>query len=242
MGRSGSLRVEGLCVDYGQFRALHEVSLTVEEGEMVALIGSNGAGKSTLLRAISGLIPWAAGSVTFGERSLRRLAPQAIVRLGLAHVPEGRRVFPGMTVLENLQVAAYALGYPQKQVEEDLERVLEIFPPLRQRSRSYAWSLSGGEQQMLVIGRGLMARPRILLLDEPSLGLAPRLVDEVFDIILDINSRGTTILLVEQNANVALGVSRRAYVMELGRVVLEGPSRDLADLPLVKAAYLGRGD
>lgn len=234
------LEVENLEVFYGPVQALFGVSLRVQAGEIVTLVGRNGAGKSTLLRAISGLVP-ARGSVRFAGEELLGRAPEQIVRRGVAHVPEGRRIFPGLTVVENLEVAAYAVGAPEARVREDVGRVLDLFPGLRARSRSYGWSLSGGEQQMLAIGRGLMARPRLLLLDEPSLGLAPLLVDELFRTIGEIRSAGTAVLLAEQNAAMALALADRAYVLENGRITREGPGSELLQDEGVIAAYLGGG-
>lgn len=225
---------------YGGVQALRAVDLNVHDGEIVTLVGANGAGKSSLLRAISGVIS-ARGLLAFEGRDLIGLSPEKIARLGIAHVPEGRHVFPGLTVVENLEVAAYALGIPNKQVRADVERTLEMFPSLGERRRSYGWSLSGGEQQMLAIGRGLMVHPRLLLLDEPSLGLAPILVQEMFRVIEGIREEGHTILLVEQNAAMALSVADRGYVLETGAVVREGPARELLEDEAVVAAYLGGG-
>jgi branched-chain amino acid transport system ATP-binding protein len=225
---------------YGGVQALRAVDLNVHEGEIVTLVGANGAGKSSLLRAISGVIS-ARGLLAFEGRDLIGLSPERIARLGVAHVPEGRHVFPGLTVVENLEVAAYALGIPNKQVRADVERTLAMFPSLAERRRSYGWSLSGGEQQMLAIGRGLMVHPRLLLLDEPSLGLAPILVQEMFRVIEGIREEGHTILLVEQNAAMALSVADRGYVLETGAVVREGPARELLEDEAVVAAYLGGG-
>ena len=232
------LSLRSLTVAYGAVAALHGVNLQVAEGEVVALIGPNGAGKSTLLRAITGLLP-ARGAIDFDGEPLLGRTPEAIVRQGIAHVPEGRRIFPGLSVLENLEVAAYAIRLPEAELERRAERVLATFPRLKERRKAYGWSLSGGEQQMLAIGRALMVKPRLLLLDEPSLGLAPRLVSDVFATIAELQRRGTTILLVEQNARVALGVASRAYVLEDGRIVREGPAADLRADPAVVAAYLG---
>lgn len=234
------LEVRELDAFYGAVQALRAVDLDVREGEIVTLVGANGAGKSTLLRAISGVIS-ARGTLAFEGRDLIGLSPEKIARLGIAHVPEGRHVFPGLTVVENLEVAAYALDLPNKQVRADVERVLALFPALTERRRSYGWSLSGGEQQMLAIGRGLMVHPRLLLLDEPSLGLAPLLVQEVFEVIESIRREGHTILLVEQNAAMALSVADRGYVLETGVVVREGPARVLLEDEAVVAAYLGGG-
>jgi branched-chain amino acid transport system ATP-binding protein len=232
------LRLENLNVSYGTVQAIFGVSLSVGEEEIVTLVGANGAGKSTLLRAVSGLIP-ASGSVKLGGAELLGRQPEDVIRTGVVHVPEGRRIFPGLSVMENLEVAAYALGYPERQVRADIERVLGIFPGLRNRAKAYGWSLSGGEQQMLAIGRGLMARPKLLLLDEPSLGLAPKLIEEVFRVIGEIRAQGATILLVEQNAAMALAAADRGYVIENGRVVREGTGQELLNDQAVVAAYLG---
>ena len=232
------LQVEDVHVYYGQIHALKGVSLTVEEGEIVTLIGANGAGKTTLLRTISGLVQPRRGQVTFQGRSLLRLLPEEIVRLGVSHVPEGRRIFANLTVLENLELGAF-LRKDRAEVARGLQRVFDLFPRLQERLHQPAGTLSGGEQQMLAIGRALMARPRLLLLDEPSLGLAPLLVRTIFDVIKEINSQGTTILLVEQNAHMALSVAHRGYVLETGRVVLSGPAEDLRQSEDIRAAYLG---
>ena len=232
------LRVDDLHVFYGPIHALKGVSLSVEEGEIVTLIGANGAGKTTLLRAISGLTPPRRGTIHFQERSLLRRLPEDIVRLGVSHVPEGRRIFANLTVQENLELGAF-LRNDRAELARDLERVFDLFPRLRERLHQLAGTLSGGEQQMLAIGRALMARPRLLLLDEPSLGLAPLLVRTIFDVIREINGQGTTILLVEQNAHMALSVAHRAYVLETGRIVLEGPAEALRQSEAIRAAYLG---
>jgi branched-chain amino acid transport system ATP-binding protein len=221
--------------------ALHGISLEVREGEVVALIGANGAGKSTTLRVISGVLKPTAGRITFDGREIAGLVPEQVAAVGIAHVPEGRRVFPGFTVRENLELAGLALGHSAGAIAADVDRVFAMFPRLRERAKQYAWSLSGGEQQMLVIGRGLVARPKLLMLDEPSLGLAPALVDQVFDVIADIRARGTTILLIEQNASLALDVADRAYVLELGHIALSGPAATLAESDLVRHSYLGTG-
>ena len=222
---------------YGNIEALKGVTLTVEEGECVTLIGSNGAGKSTTLRSISGLTPARAGTITFEGRDITRTAPQDIVRLGISQSPEGRKCFPRMTVRENLDMGAYLRR--DKDVAQDLERVYELFPRLQERERQKAGTMSGGEQQMLAIGRALMARPRLLLLDEPSMGISPILTERIYDTIAEINRQGTTILLVEQNANFALGVSQRGYVLETGKVVLANDSAALKEDPEVQKAYLG---
>jgi branched-chain amino acid transport system ATP-binding protein len=222
---------------YGNIEALKGVTLTVEEGECVTLIGSNGAGKSTTLRSVSGLTPARGGHVMFEGRDITRTRPQDIVRLGISQSPEGRKCFPRMTVRENLDMGAYLRR--DKDVGEDLERVFELFPRLQERERQKAGTMSGGEQQMLAIGRALMARPRLLLLDEPSMGISPILTERIYDTIAEVNRQGTTILLVEQNANFALGVSQRGYVLETGKVVLSNQSAALKEDPEVQKAYLG---
>ena len=232
------LRLEGVEARYGRIAALGGVSLTVDAAELVCLIGANGAGKTTLLKTISGLVRAAAGRIVFDGAEIHRLAPQEILRRGIAHCPEGRRVFPHMTVKENLEMGAY-VRTDAGAVAEDLGRVLAHFPILAERRRQPAGTLSGGEQQMLAIGRALMAGPRLILFDEPSLGLAPTVVEAVFDIIAGIVRGGTTVLMVEQNAWMALGIATRAYVMEGGRIALEGPARDLRDNDQVRRAYFG---
>jgi len=232
------LEVRGLSVRYGPVRALEEVSLALGEGEVVAVLGPNGAGKSTLLRAISGLVaPWA-GEVWFEGGRITGWPPQKVARLGIAHVPEGRRLFPYMTVRENLLLGAY-LRPRRDEVKRDLARVLDLFPALRERLGRPAFTLSGGEQQMLAIGRALMARPRLLLLDEPSLGLSPRLVKEIARIISEAHRQGVAILLVEQNAALALRLAQRGYLLERGRVVMEGPAGALLATDIIRRAYLG---
>jgi branched-chain amino acid transport system ATP-binding protein len=211
----------------------------VAAGEIVAIVGANGAGKTTTMRTIAGLLRPTRGQVLLEGQRIDGLAPETLVRRGICLVPEGRRIFPGLTVYENLEVATAAWRRRGQSLAPDLERVYALFPRLQERQRQLGWSLSGGEQQMLAIGRALMAHPRLLLLDEPSLGLAPVLVEEVFATIRDVNQRGTTILLVEQNAYQALQLAHRAYVLENGEVQLEGPARELAGNPLVKEAYLG---
>jgi branched-chain amino acid transport system ATP-binding protein len=232
------LEVENLRVSYGAVQALHGVSLRVERGQIVTLIGSNGAGKTTTLRAISGLLRCSADRLHFEGRDLRGLPPHEIVRLGVAHAPEGRGIFANLTVNENLEMGAFARR-DREQVRQDRERVLGLFPRLRERLTQNAGTLSGGEQQMLSIGRALLARPRLLLLDEPSLGLAPQIVQLIFRVIREINQAGTTILLVEQNAHMALGIAHRAYVLEVGRIVMEGDAKELARSDQVRKAYLG---
>ena len=231
------LEVEDMHTFYGSIHALKGISLKVHEGEIVTLIGSNGAGKSTTLRSISGLTPPSAGAVRFDEDEITREPAQEIVDRGIALAPEGRHVFPRMTVRENLDLGAHRRRGPE--IAEDLERVYSLFPRLEERQRQKAGMMSGGEQQMLAIGRALMARPRLLMLDEPSMGLAPILVERIYETIGEINRTGVAILLVEQNANYALDISRRGYVLETGRVALANDSRSLRDDPEVQRAYLG---
>ena len=223
---------------YGNIRALRGISLAVESGEIVTLIGANGAGKTTTLRTVLGLARPRRGTVRFRDRAIQGLTPDRIVRLGIAQSPEGRRIFPRMTVLENLELGAFARS-DHEGIAPDLERVFTLFPRLRERSTQKGGTLSGGEQQMLAIGRALMARPTLLLLDEPSMGLSPILVDAIFGIIRDINAQGTTILLVEQNARMALRVAHRGYVMQTGRLVLEDTAAALLRSDLVRKTYLG---
>lgn len=232
------LEINDLHVHYGVIEALKGVSLKVEEGKIVSLIGANGAGKTSLLQAISGIVKKSGGDVQFLDGSIYKTSPRKIVEQGLIQVPEGRHVFPGLSVYENLLMGAY-LRKDKAGIQEDLKKVYERFPVLEQRKNQDASTLSGGEQQMLAMGRALMARPRLLLLDEPSMGLAPILVKEIFSIIEDINETGTTILLVEQNARMALQISDYAYVLETGRVSLEGPAHELAESSAVQDAYLG---
>jgi branched-chain amino acid transport system ATP-binding protein len=233
------LSVKELVVSYGAIQALAGVSFSVEAGEIVTLIGANGAGKTTTLRAISGLVRAKSGSVIFRDEDITRLPPHRIVARGLSHVPEGRMVFPNLTVGENLAMGAF-LQSDKARIEQGRDFVFSLFPRLKERFRQSAGTLSGGEQQMLAIGRALMGEPRLLMLDEPSLGLAPKLVGVIFEKILEINrTRGLTILLVEQNANLALEVSQRAYVLETGRMVMAGDSKKLRTEPQLRAAYLG---
>jgi branched-chain amino acid transport system ATP-binding protein len=230
--------VEGVRAVYGPVEALRGIDLEVRVGELVCLIGANGAGKTSTLRAISGLLRPRGGRILFADREIHRLEPAEILALGIAHCPEGRRVFPYLTVQENLEMGAY-VRRDRRAVREDAERVCTHFPILAERRRQAAGTLSGGEQQMLAIGRALMARPRLILFDEPSLGLAPTLVESTFQIVADIRRQGTTILMVEQNAWLALGMADRGYVIETGRIVLEGPARDLLENDSVRRAYLG---
>lgn len=232
------LELKNVHVYYGHIHALKGVSMRVEEGEIVTLIGSNGAGKTTTLRTISGLLKPKAGEIWFEGQRIDHLPPHHITAMGIAHCPEGRKIFARLTVLENLEMGAF-LRRDRDGIKEDLERVLSLFPHLRERLKQPGGTLSGGEQQMLAIGRALMSRPRILLLDEPSMGLAPILVQQIFRIIREINRQGTTILLVEQNARLALAIARRGYVLETGRIRLEGPAKELLNSPEVRAAYLG---
>jgi branched-chain amino acid transport system ATP-binding protein len=231
------LELEDVHTYYGNIEALKGISLEVEEGEIVTLIGSNGAGKSTTLRSISGLTPPRVGSIRFKGKEIGETAPQEIVRLGISLSPEGRKIFPRMTVRENLDLGAYLRR--DADVQSDLDRVFELFPRLKEREKQKAGTMSGGEQQMLAMGRALMARPQVLLLDEPSMGLAPVLVERIYETVEEINKQGTTILLVEQNANFALGVSNRAYVLEVGTITLTDESEKLRENPEVQRAYLG---
>ena len=231
------LKVESLDVAYGEIRALKGVGLDVGQGEIVTILGNNGAGKTTTLKTISGLLHPARGTITLEEQSLVDVPPHAIVSQGVAHVPEGRRIFNRLTVRENLMMGAYLRS--DSGVAGDLDRVFGLFPRLAERLTQVAGTLSGGEQQMLAIGRALMARPRLLLLDEPSMGLAPVLVEQIFDTILDINRQGMTILLVEQNAAMALSIAHRGYVLETGSIALEGTAVELSENANVRRAYLG---
>jgi branched-chain amino acid transport system ATP-binding protein len=232
------LEIENLTLLYGRIQALHGISLTVAEGEIVALIGANGAGKTTTMRAVSGLRPIAAGSIRFDGTDVTRMRADLRVIRGIGQSPEGRGVFPGMTVLENLEMGAYTRR-DKAAIAQDLEMVFGLFPRLLERRKQAGGTLSGGEQQMLAVGRALMTRPRLLLLDEPSMGLAPKLIQQIFEIITQINRQGTTILLVEQNAQQALSRAHRGYVLETGRIVKEGTGQDLLHDPAVKEAYLG---
>jgi len=232
------LEIKNINVYYGVIHALKNISLKVQEGEIVTLIGANGAGKTSTLRTISGLVKPSDGSILLDGKEISGINAQEIVEMGISHVPEGRRIFPDMTVLENLELGAF-LRRDKTEIKKDMEKVYERFPVLGRRRKQLAGTLSGGEQQMLAMGRALMSRPKIMLLDEPSMGLAPLLVKEIFEIIQDINSQGTTILLVEQNANMALSIAHRAYVLETGSIVLEGPAKELAQSEDIKKAYLG---
>ena len=232
------LKVEKLNVHYGVIHALKDVSMEVKEGEIVSLIGANGAGKTTLLQTISGLLKKTSGEVVFLGKSMNKVSAKKIVKEGITQVPEGRHIFSGMSVYENLLMGAY-LRKDKDGIKADLQDIYQRFPILEKRSSQDASTLSGGEQQMLAMGRALMARPKILLLDEPSMGLAPILVKEIFNIIKDINEKGTTVLLVEQNAKMALSIADRAYVMETGNIVMTGTGAELVNSPEIQKAYLG---
>ncbi|NLG67949.1 MAG: ABC transporter ATP-binding protein [Firmicutes bacterium] len=232
------LEVHDLTVRYGNIEALRDVSLRVDEGDVVALIGANGAGKTTTLRAISGLVRPYRGSIRYRGQELTRLSAERVTAMGIAHVPEGRAIFANLSVQENLLLATYARR-DRSRVQEDLDLVYSLLPRLAERRRQNAGTLSGGEQQMLAIGRALMSRAQVMLLDEPSMGLAPVLVVEIFRLLQEINRQGTTLLLVEQNARMALQIARRAYVLEAGRIVLAGAAREVASDPAVRDAYLG---
>lgn len=232
------LKIDNIDVYYGAIHALKGISLDVKEGEIVTLIGANGAGKSTTLRTISGLLKPKTGSITFLGQDIAGVRAHEIVKKGISQVPEGRRVFAEMTVMENLDLGAF-VRKDKAGIQQDLKHVFELFPRLEERKNQSAGTLSGGEQQMLAMGRALMSRPKLLLLDEPSMGLAPLLIKEIFNIIVDINKSGTTVLLVEQNANMALSIANRAYVLETGRITLSGSAQELAASEDVRKAYLG---
>ena len=232
------LQVEDLNVYYGAIHALQGISFSVNEGEIVTLIGANGAGKSTTLRTLSGLLRSRTGSITFKGRDIATMPAEKIVEAGISHVPEGRKIFAPLSVRENLMMGAYSRNDPDE-IQETLERAYKSFPRLKERAGQYGGTLSGGEQQMLATARGLMSKPTLMLLDEPSMGLSPILVEEIFRIIVEINKQGTSILLVEQNAQMALSVAHRAYVLETGRIVLSGAAKEIAENPQVRTAYLG---
>ncbi len=235
------LTIRNLYTKYGPVSVLKNISLHVDQGDIVCLIGANGAGKTTLLLTVSGLIRPEKGEILLEGKRLNGLSPEKIVAMGVSHSPEGRQVFAPLTVLENLKLGAYPRGRAAaSEIMEDLEEVFELFPRLKERQGQLAGTLSGGEQQMLAMGRAMMARPRLLLLDEPSLGLAPKLVDVIMETIVTLNSRGMTVLLVEQNASKALEIANRGYVLETGRIILQGPASDLAEDSEVRRAYLGR--
>jgi branched-chain amino acid transport system ATP-binding protein len=232
------LKVTDLNVYYGAIHALKGISFDLQEGEIVTLIGANGAGKSTLLNTISGILHAKVGTVEYLDEDISNEAPQVIVQKGIVQVPEGRKIFAKMTVMENLEMGAYTVA-DRQQIQNKREAMFERFPVLRTRSKQLGGTLSGGEQQMLAMARSLMANPKLLLLDEPSMGLAPVLVEQIFDIIQDINQQGTSVLLVEQNAHMALSIADRAYVLETGHIVLEGDASDVMNDPMVISAYLG---
>ncbi len=234
------LEIAGLSARYGAAEVLKGLDLVVNEGEIVALLGSNGAGKSTTLRSISGLVPTLSGTLNFAGQSLIGMKPEAIVRLGIAHVPEGRRVFPGLTVRENILLGgSNRRGVARRVLEAETDEMFGLFPELKRLEHALGWTLSGGQLQMVAVARGMMAKPRLLLLDEPSLGLAPLIVQQVFRIVAEIRKRGTTVLLVEQNAHMALSVADRGYVLETGSLLVEGQPAELWNNPDVRAAYLG---
>ncbi len=232
------LEIKGINVFYDAIHALHDIDFEVNEGEIVTLIGANGAGKTTILKTVSGIIAPKSGEVSFMGKSLKNIAANKIVEMGMSHVPEGRRIFANLSVLDNLEMGAY-IRKDKHKIKEDYEKVFTRFPRLKERLKQVAGTLSGGEQQMLAMGRALMSKPKLLLLDEPSMGLAPLLVKEIFTIIEDINKAGTTILLVEQNAHMALSIAHRAYVLETGHIVLSGDANELAQSEEVRKAYLG---
>ncbi len=232
------LEVSNLKVNYGMIQAIKGISFKVEQGEIIALIGANGAGKTTTLHTVSGLLKAKEGSILFNGKELTKTQPHKIVEMGMAHVPEGRRIFQQLTVYENLILGAYTRS-DKKEIAESLETIYKRFPRLEERKKQIAGTLSGGEQQMLAMGRALMSKPKIVLMDEPSMGLSPLLVSEIFDIIQSINKSGTTVLLVEQNAKKALSIANRAYVLETGKIVLEGDAKELMNNDQIKKAYLG---
>ncbi|MBM3238112.1 ABC transporter ATP-binding protein [Candidatus Poribacteria bacterium] len=237
------LRIQSITASYGKIQALRGVSLHVSPGDIVTLIGANGAGKTTILNTISGLVTAQSGKILFADQNIIGLSPENIVRLGISQVPEGRQIFAPLSVIDNLLLGAYP-RYRRKtkqQIYSELDSIFEIFPVLKERRKQLAGTLSGGEQQMLAIGRGLMSKPKLLLLDEPSMGLAPMIVSEIFEIIKSLRERGTTILLVEQNARAALGIADRGYVLETGTIVLQGSASELMENQEVKRAYLGKG-
>ncbi len=237
---SSMLEVKGLTVNYGAIRAVDNLSLSINEGEVVSVIGANGAGKSTTLNTISGLLRTQTGGISFLGKDISKTPAHRLVEMGLAQVPEGRRIFLNMTVRENLELGAFTrVDQTPEVLEKDLEKIYGLFPRLGERHRQVAGTLSGGEQQMLAMARGLMCHPRLLMLDEPSMGLAPILVEEIFSIIADLHAQGATILLVEQNARMALSIADRGYVLETGKIVTTGTGRDLLNSPDIKKAYLG---
>lgn len=233
------LKISDLVVSYGGIEALKGISVDVPDGQIVTLIGANGAGKSTLLRSIIGLVKIQSGSISYNDQTINGLNSQKIVQTGITLVPEGRRVFPNLTVLENLQIGAY-MRNDSEGIQQDIEKIYKFFPRLEERHWQMAGTLSGGEQQMLAVGRALMCKPKLLMMDEPSLGLAPLIIKDIFSIIQKINKQGVTILLIEQNANMALKIADKAYVLETGRISMEGTGAELLENPEIKAAYLGK--
>ena len=234
-----NLEIENLEVYYGKIKALKGISVSVKQGEIVTLIGANGAGKTTTLKTISGLRGVSSGKITFDGQDISSLSVHARVELGISQAPEGRGIFPGMTVLENLEMGKFFRKNRKNEAKEDLPRIYELFPRLKERAKQMGGTLSGGEQQMLAIGRALMARPKLLLLDEPSMGLSPIMVDKIFEVIQDVSQQGVTVLLVEQNASRALGIANRGYVMESGLISMSGDAKEMLNDPKVRAAYLG---
>ena len=235
------LEIKDLHVFYGKIEAIKGVSVTVNQGEIVTLIGANGAGKTTMLKTVSGIRPVTSGQILFDGQDISKMPAHERVELGISQAPEGRGIFPGMTVLENLEMGKFFRASRKSEMDQDLEHVYSLFPRLKERATQFGGTLSGGEQQMLAIGRALMQRPKVLLLDEPSMGLAPMMIQNIFNIITKINQEGTTILLVEQNAQQALQRAHRAYILEVGHVTKEAPAKDLLNDPAVKEAYLGTG-
>lgn len=235
------LEIKDLHVFYGKIEAIKGVSVTVNQGEIVTLIGANGAGKTTMLKTVSGIRPVTSGQILFDGQDISKMPAHERVELGISQAPEGRGIFPGMTVLENLEMGKFFRSNRKAEMQEDLDHVYSLFPRLKERATQFGGTLSGGEQQMLAIGRALMQRPKVLLLDEPSMGLAPMMIQNIFNIITKINQEGTTILLVEQNAQQALQRAHRAYILEVGHVTKEAPAKDLLNDPAVKEAYLGTG-
>jgi branched-chain amino acid transport system ATP-binding protein len=235
------LEIKDLHVFYGKIEAIKGVSVTVNQGEIVTLIGANGAGKTTMLKTVSGIRPVTSGQILFDGQDISKMPAHERVELGISQAPEGRGIFPGMTVLENLEMGKFFRSERKSEMNQDLEHVYHLFPRLKERASQFGGTLSGGEQQMLAIGRALMQRPKVLLLDEPSMGLAPMMIQNIFNIITEINKEGTTILLVEQNAQQALQRAHRAYILEVGHVTKEAPAKDLLNDPAVKEAYLGTG-
>ena len=235
------LEIKDLHVFYGKIEAIKGVSVTVNQGEIVTLIGANGAGKTTMLKTVSGIRPVTSGQILFDGQDISKMPAHERVELGISQAPEGRGIFPGMTVLENLEMGKFFRANRKSEMDQDIEHVYSLFPRLKERATQFGGTLSGGEQQMLAIGRALMQRPKVLLLDEPSMGLAPMMIQNIFNIITKINQEGTTILLVEQNAQQALQRAHRAYILEVGHVTKEAPAKDLLNDPAVKEAYLGTG-